>query len=207
MEAAGLNKPAGIRSEPGERPIFIVGCPRSGTTLLQCLIATQEGVVTFPETHFFEQAADNVPENRDGSIIAESAMPAFEHATGEMGMELQHPVKSLRSSTLPDSNKKTLLLELLKGNLRARSLPVDLSTCRWVEKTPYHVFHIPEILAMFPDARIICVLRHPAAVVLSCEGKVTGNSAGPGYRFTYTWINCLKAFETNQKNYPDNVYL
>ena len=59
MEAAELNKPAGIRSEPAERPIFIVGCPRSGTTLLQCLIATQKGVVTFPETHFFEQAANN----------------------------------------------------------------------------------------------------------------------------------------------------
>jgi len=60
---------------------------------------------------------------------------------------------------------------------------------------------------MFPDARIICVLRHPAAVVLSCEGKLTRNSAGPGYRFTYTWINCVKAFETNQKDYPDSLYL
>jgi SAM-dependent methyltransferase len=207
MEAVGLNKPVGSRSESAGRPIFIVGCPRSGTTLLQCLIATQKGVVTFPETHFFEQVANNVPENRDGSINLEMAIPAFERAAREMGMEIQDPTKRLRSSTLADSNKKTLLLELLKANLRARSLPVDLSTCRWVEKTPYHVFHIPEILTLFPEAKIICVLRHPAAVVLSCESKVTTNSAGPGYRFTHTWINCLKAFETNQKDYPNSLYL
>ena len=207
MKAAELNKPAGIRSEPGERPIFIVGCPRSGTTLLQCLIATQKGVVTFPETHFFEQVANNVPENRDGSITAELAIPAFAYAAGEVERESQDPVKSLRSSALSASDKKTLLLELLKANLRARPFPADLRTCRWVEKTPYHVFHIPEILAMFPDARIICVLRHPAAVVLSCEGKVTRNSAGPVDRFTRTWINCLKAFETNQTDYPNSLYL
>jgi len=190
-----------------ERPIFIVGCPRSGTTLLQCLIATQKGVVTFPETHFFEQFANNVPEN-DGSVNLEAAMPAFEQAARELGMEIPNPDRSVQSLVLSGSlNKKTLLLELLKANLRARSFPADLSTCRWVEKTPYHVFYIPEILTMFPDAKIICVLRHPAAVVLSWEGKMTRNSTGSSYRFTHMWINCLKAFETNQKDYPDSLYL
>ena len=34
-------------------PVFVVGHPRSGTTLLQSLIATQLTPAIFPETHFF----------------------------------------------------------------------------------------------------------------------------------------------------------
>ena len=33
--------------------IFLVGCPRSGTTLLQSLLAANSKVLSFPETHFF----------------------------------------------------------------------------------------------------------------------------------------------------------
>ena len=34
-------------------PIFIVGYPRSGTTLLQSMLYTQKNIYSFPETHFF----------------------------------------------------------------------------------------------------------------------------------------------------------
>ena len=33
--------------------IFVVGCPRSGTTLLQSLIAVHPDVASFPESKFF----------------------------------------------------------------------------------------------------------------------------------------------------------
>ena len=35
--------------------VFIVGCPRSGTTLLQAMLASHETVYSFPETHFFKK--------------------------------------------------------------------------------------------------------------------------------------------------------
>ena len=37
----------------------------------------------------------------------------------------------------------------------------------WGEKTPRHIFRIDEILATFPEARIICMSRDPRAVVAS----------------------------------------
>ena len=37
----------------------------------------------------------------------------------------------------------------------------------WGEKTPRHVFDIDEILAAFPDAAIVCMIRDPRAVVAS----------------------------------------
>lgn len=43
--------------------VFIVGCPRSGTTLLQCLLAAHSQMISFPESHLhydFSKAADRL---------------------------------------------------------------------------------------------------------------------------------------------------
>src|SRR5687768_3975926 len=35
--------------------IFVVGCPRSGTTLVQSLLAAHSKIVTFTESHLFDK--------------------------------------------------------------------------------------------------------------------------------------------------------
>ncbi|NBL01166.1 MAG: hypothetical protein EOM50_24880, partial [Erysipelotrichia bacterium] len=42
-------KPVLLRQDP----VFVVGYPRSGTTLMQSLLATQDSTISLPETHFF----------------------------------------------------------------------------------------------------------------------------------------------------------
>ncbi|MBD2041428.1 sulfotransferase family protein [Microcoleus sp. FACHB-672] len=45
--------------------LFIVGCPRSGTTLLQCLLAAHSQMISFPESHLhydFSKAGDQLNE-------------------------------------------------------------------------------------------------------------------------------------------------
>ena len=49
-----------MKENLSQNPIFIVGFPRSGTTLLQSLLCTQKGVVSFPETHFFDIIAKTI---------------------------------------------------------------------------------------------------------------------------------------------------
>ena len=41
--------------EPNRKPgrIFIVGCPRSGTTLLQSLLGANDRIISFTESQFF----------------------------------------------------------------------------------------------------------------------------------------------------------
>jgi Flp pilus assembly protein TadD len=43
---------------PSERPIFIIGMPRSGTTLVEQVLAAQPGVSAAGEVHFFERAVN-----------------------------------------------------------------------------------------------------------------------------------------------------
>lgn len=48
--------------------VFIVGCPRSGTTLLQCLLAAHSQMISFPETHLhydFSKAAERLSQFDD----------------------------------------------------------------------------------------------------------------------------------------------
>lgn len=40
-------------SESVKQRFFLVGCPRSGTTLLQSLLAAHPEIISFPESHFF----------------------------------------------------------------------------------------------------------------------------------------------------------
>lgn len=43
--------------------VFVVGCPRSGTTLLQCLLAAHSQLISFPESHLhydFSKAAERL---------------------------------------------------------------------------------------------------------------------------------------------------
>ena len=47
-----------MQTAPKQR-IFLVGCPRSGTTLLQSLLAAHPDITSFPESHFFRHLIDN----------------------------------------------------------------------------------------------------------------------------------------------------
>jgi len=47
------------------------------------------------------------------------------------------------------------------------------------EKTPRHVFRIAEILAAFPTAKIVCLLRDPRAVVASYRDWTTRSALAP----------------------------
>jgi hypothetical protein len=51
---------------------------------------------------------------------------------------------------------------------------------RWGEKTPRHVYRIPELLSAFPSAQVVCLVRDPRAMVASYRDwkrkPATGNS-------------------------------
>ena len=48
--------PTAVSTRPGRA--FLIGCPRSGTTLLQSLLFSHPDVISFPETFFFVHACN-----------------------------------------------------------------------------------------------------------------------------------------------------
>jgi len=150
---------------------FIVGCPRSGTTVVQALLARHPDVYTLPETAFFEHLYADL-EWRWGDHHAKPRRRRWRQRLGLMR-------KDARPSIVP------LLHSLDNERVQVRRVPLSTNACAvkfidlldalalqaecslWVEKTPNHLLYMPEIEACAPDARFIHVIRPGADVLAS----------------------------------------
>lgn len=180
-----------------ERPVFILGLPRSGTTLLQRLLAQDPAHRTLRNWEMTEPVPPPHPDTFDTDPrikrekrrwkIMEIAAPGFKKI---------HEVES----SLPDECLSLMANDLISGwymvgmyypkyqdwlykkgyslcyPLHKRQLlllQVNFPGMRWVLKSPWHLFGLKWLLDVYPDARIIQTHRDPLTVVPSCASLLT----------------------------------
>lgn len=148
----------------GQRPVFIVGHPRSGTTLAQQLLSAHPDIWSGPETHLYTHVLEGVAQWDTRSINRAELPQIVRRLGGKPGIELSAAARGTLD-TLADRGDlgAARLLDVVMSDLK----PADSTASRWLEKTPRHVYHIDAILRLFPDARIIHVLRDPRDVASS----------------------------------------
>ncbi len=137
----------------GSNLIFIFGSPRSGSTLLQRMVASHSAIVTHPEPHLMTPLAylgyyDRVERAPYDHINAGEAIRAF-------------------VSNLP--GKEEDYLEALRGyasTLYNRFLS-DKDAAFFLDKTPAYALVWSFIIRVFPKARYIALTRHPFAIFSS----------------------------------------
>src|SRR5689334_3316709 len=135
---------AGARALSGlARPIFVVGCPRSGTTLVQCILSASSQAFSLPETHFFSYVLPGL--GGDPNQMLEASDLAEVRAALEREANLSLPADIYRPGTALDVFVNIVEHYRPSADLRA------------VEKTPRHVLHLPTIAACFPDACFVNV--------------------------------------------------
>ena len=158
-----------------DSPIFIVGMPRSGTTLMQAALASHPRIAIGPETHFLNYwvARHGSAELRN-ELDFERFWSAFVNGRQFRNMELDAGTlrERLLASGIPTF--KTVFSTLLREHARRFDKP------RWGEKTPAHHRHMKELLEWYPNARIIYMLRDPRAVVASLL-DAPWSTAGPEF--------------------------
>jgi hypothetical protein len=140
--AAGNPESAAHRSPRSalQRPIFIVGAPRSGSTLLFETLAASDQISTVGgEAHWL---VESIPELRPGAPGVESNRLGAEHC----------------SEAVAESIVNQLLAQI-KDN-RGRPVPAD-SALRFLEKTPKNALRVPFIDRIFPDALFVFLWRDP----------------------------------------------
>jgi hypothetical protein len=126
---------------------FIVGNPRSGTTLLSVLLDRHPRLCVPPETAFFDDVAPWLTGHNDDALrrtLAEwRRLP-------ELGLEPEMVVSRLGQ---PHCTAGEVLAAILELNALRQNKP------RCGEKTPQHLRHVPELLRHFPAAKVICLLQ------------------------------------------------
>jgi sulfotransferase family protein len=127
--------------------VFVVGCPRSGTTWLQLLLAQHPGVATANETRAFFYVDALRQQWR-----LELARPA----------RRPHGLPELLTADDFDALCRDFAAGVLtKIRLRRPGARVIL------EKTPAHLHFWESVLALFPEAHFLHLIRDPRGVVSS----------------------------------------
>jgi hypothetical protein len=150
--------------------IFIVGCPRSGTTLVQAMLARHPTALSLPETAFFEHLYGNA-EWRWGDSAARPRRRlrqrlGLAHKQGREVLDalrgqLPHDVGRFPRRPLRTASCVRRFIGMLDACARADGRGA------WIEKTPSHLLYIPEIERYVPDARFVHVIRQGEDVLAS----------------------------------------
>ncbi|WP_017297396.1 sulfotransferase family protein [Nodosilinea nodulosa] len=174
-------------------PIFLVGCPRSGTTLLQQMLDAHPEVAIAPETHFIRNFW--LKREQYGSLESDRAYQLLLQAIVDLPefaeMELSAPDFIAAAQTLERSYKN--LFGLVLSQFRQKR-----AVARVGEKTPNHLLYMQTLQEFFPEARFIHIIRDPRAVVNSWKkvpwttGSI-GGDAGVWRRYMATARQCPPA--------------
>lgn len=141
--------------------VMIVGCPRSGTTLLQQLIGTNPEVFAPPETSFFAMLL----RSHGVGFWDRFYLPESRFLKWKDFVEKDRILK-LDPQLLPPKNRQEAVryfIQTMDFNASA-----DGKRC-WVEKTPVHAFSVRYILPLAPDVRVLHMIRHLEDVVASLK--------------------------------------
>lgn len=121
-----------------DSPIFIVGFPRSGTTMLEQMLDAHPALEAMDERAFLQQLVER--------------MSAFGYAyPNDLGKLTAAQCEELRG---------------LYWDLTAKVAPRRDSQ-RLVDKNPLNMLRLPLLNRLFPNAPIVLALRHPCDVILS----------------------------------------
>ncbi|MEQ8208712.1 MAG: sulfotransferase [Lacipirellulaceae bacterium] len=163
--------------------VFVVGCPRSGTTLVQSRLSAHGGLSTFPETQLMPQLvgmqrlraglakcrspresfADTVIGLLSKFGYGRSTKAAYQRRLLEIGQHIDSP--EFREWQFPATRAIGPRIDYAIRQFDAISRREG--TLGWIEKSPTHLRYIDLIQKHVPDALFVHVIRDGRATVAS----------------------------------------
>ncbi|MBO3739030.1 sulfotransferase family protein [Actinoplanes flavus] len=147
-----------------DRPIFVVGCPRSGTTMLQLMLHAHPRIALPPESRFLLPAYRRRHEFGDlGEPAQRRALAEFITGTshfGDLGLDRRATIEAIVAAP---PTLGSALGTVFKRYAERFGKP------RWGDKRPLYLRHLPTIRRLFPDAQIINIVRDGRDCVASLK--------------------------------------
>jgi hypothetical protein len=178
-------------ADPASRvKCFVVGCGRSGTTLLSVLLDRHSQLAMTPETAFYEEVAPKI-------VPFDEATLAGVLAEWPRLPELELDVATVLARCGEGSSPGAVFDLLLR-------LYADKRGKRYCgEKTPRHWRHLATLLDDFPAAYVLCIVRDGRDAALSLN-------AMPWWPYDLSaaatvWLNAAEAARTYSARFPDRV--
>lgn len=171
-----------MRAGPPDTPFFVVGCPRSGTTLVREILDGHPRLAVVNESHFIMGVAPR-PWRRRRRVTVEDL--------------LEHP-RAHRWEVDPEEMRRCVVDagpttdgfgDVIDAVLRA------YATCRgkvrWGDKTPGYVSYVAELARWFPTAQFVHVIRDGREVAASLAERPWGSRSPTTGAFW--WVHKVRA--------------
>jgi hypothetical protein len=133
------------------QPIFIFSITRSGSTLVQRIVAAHEGVATVSEPWLLLPLLYT---RRDQGVVAEYSHNMATSAIEDFCKELPAGDEDYRR-------------ELHDFVLRLYEKAAGQGATHFVDKSPPYYFVVDEIIRLFPEAKFVFLWRNPLSIVAS----------------------------------------
>src|SRR4051812_40353968 len=133
-------------------PFFIVGVPRSGTTLLRQMLRGHPRLATPRESHFVPPALSAASGDAALDVILTSRQFA------EWGIDAD---AVRRRARLTDRTPAAAVRAAFETYAESQGKP------RWGDKTPGYVRRMPQLAAAFPGAKFVHIIRDGRQVAAS----------------------------------------
>ena len=166
-------------------PLFVVGCPRSGTTLLRNLLNGHPDIaLTAHESHFLPWMLRTYGDRTPGAQKLRIG-PVLTRFKGGLlyrkGVDQRdfHP----SDSALMEALGAEEWIDLVRGVFGLYSEKLVGPNTVWGDKTPSYVDHIDLIATAIPGARFVHIVRDPRDQILS-ERSIWGKSIS---RSAFVW--------------------
>ena len=121
-------------------PIFLIGFPRSGTTLLDTILRSHPLIEVVEEQFMVEQLINSLNQ------LPNSKFENIKEIENEQIIKIRKTYFESLESQIQNKNNTKL----------------------YIDKLPLNIIHVGEIVRIFPNAKFIVSLRHPCDCVLSC---------------------------------------
>jgi hypothetical protein len=172
------------------RPLFLLSLPRSGSTLVQRVLAGSPEISTASETWLLmpflaATESESLPSRGAWDVTAAEGIADF-------GRELPAGLDSYRRAV------HDFAIDLYEQ-------AAEDGATYFLDKTPPYAHFLPELARTFPEARFIALFRNPLAVVASVVETFSGGRWEPD-RYPLSLYTALEALISSTQTHPDRVH-
>lgn len=178
-------------------PVFIVGVPRSGTTLLRVILDSHPNLAVGPECPWIGGSYGN--------------LTSFKDMYRSLVNDQRGPVRNFEG--ISDDDVALAIGSAISNILQAYAIAQGKK--RWVEKTPNHITDIPFIAKLFPRCKYIHIVRDGRDVACSSYNErvtwgpelINGEERLPNTRLNalQRWCQWVSQFEKWQRQFNMDV--
>jgi hypothetical protein len=183
-----------------DRPIIVLGCPRSGTTLVQVMLHSHPRIAIPPETRFLLAAYNrrlgfgDLRRWRNRRRLARFIVRKRSSRFKDLGLDRQSTISAILHG--PPTLGSALGIVL-------RGYAERFGRERWGDKRPYYHQYVEVILRLFPDAQLVYLVRDPRDCVASLKRMSWWKR--DSYHSIAVWAESIDHLEEATRRWPDAI--